>query len=118
MPFKPPSPCAHPGCPEVCHTRYCDKHTAEHANQRGSSTQQGYGARWRRARLAWLSEHPLCVMCLAEGRVVAANTVDHITPHKGDTEKFWRQNNWQSLCSSCHSRKTASEDGAFGNKQG
>jgi 5-methylcytosine-specific restriction protein A len=28
---------------------------------------------------------------------------------------FWNRSNWQSLCHSCHSRKTASEDGGWGN---
>ncbi|MCR8827199.1 HNH endonuclease [Photobacterium sp. TY 1-4] len=38
-----------------------------------------------------------------------ATDVDHITPHKGDRRLFFDQSNWQSLCKSCHSRKTARE---------
>jgi len=60
--------------------------------------------RWRKARSRFLSEHPLCVMCAAIGRDNAADTVDHITPHKGDLELFWNPDNWQALCSHCHSR--------------
>lgn len=44
----------------------------------------------------------------------AAECVDHIRPHKGDQELFWDPANLQSLCDSCHSRKTATEDGGFG----
>jgi hypothetical protein len=44
-----------------------------------------------------------------------ANVVDHIIPHRGDMELFWDESNWQSMCEPCHNRKTASEDGAFGN---
>ncbi|WP_328203649.1 hypothetical protein [Brevibacillus nitrificans] len=50
-----------------------------------------------------------------EGNVGAATVVDHIIPHKGDKELFWDQKNWQGLCDSHHSRKTAKEDGGFGN---
>lgn len=41
--------------------------------------------------------------------------VDHITPHNGDPELFYDLDNLQSLCIECHSRKTATEDGGFGN---
>jgi 5-methylcytosine-specific restriction protein A len=30
---------------------------------RPSATRRGYGARWRRARAAYLARHPLCVPC-------------------------------------------------------
>lgn len=64
----------------------------------------------RRAR--WLAEHPLCVMCEAEGRVTAATVVDHATPHRGDADLFWDRANWQSLCKRHHdSDKQAQERG-------
>jgi len=44
-------------------------------------------------------------------RVAPATVVDHIEPHKGDEELFYDINNLQSLCKSCHDRKTAKEDG-------
>jgi 5-methylcytosine-specific restriction protein A len=47
---------------------------------------------------------------------VPAIVVDHIIPHKGNYKLFWDKSNWQSLCKSCHDKKTAREDGAFGNK--
>nr|DAK90259.1 MAG TPA: HNH endonuclease bacteriophage, HNH Endonuclease, DNA.52A [Caudoviricetes sp.] len=28
---------------------------------------------------------------------------------------MWDQSNWQALCHECHSRKTAKENGGFGN---
>ena len=58
-----------------------------------------------------------------------ANVVDHIKPHRlkeaidsGDANRiavakalFWDSlNNWQSLCTSDHNIKTATEDGGFG----
>jgi 5-methylcytosine-specific restriction protein A len=41
--------------------------------------------------------------------------VDHIKPHGGDLALFWDPKNWQGLCGSCHSTKTAVSDGGFGN---
>nr|WP_258536290.1 HNH endonuclease signature motif containing protein [Comamonas kerstersii] len=43
-------------------------------------------------------------MCAAEGRVTVATVVDHIVPHRGDQSLFWRRSNWQSLCSTHHSK--------------
>jgi 5-methylcytosine-specific restriction enzyme A len=67
---------------------------------------------WRKARLGFLAEHPLCARCGAP-----ATVVDHIVPHRGDPAIFWDRTRWQALCASCHSRKTAAEDGGFGNRR-
>jgi 5-methylcytosine-specific restriction protein A len=48
-------------------------------------------------------------MCAARGATTAANEVDHIIPHKGNQDLFWRESNWQPLCKTCHSAKTRSE---------
>ncbi|MGD9879010.1 MAG: HNH endonuclease [Hyphomicrobiaceae bacterium] len=73
---------------------------------------QLYGRRWKAARLAFLGEHPLCAYCLARDRTTLATVVDHIVPHRGDPELFWRQNNWQPLCLICHDAiKQAEEKG-------
>jgi 5-methylcytosine-specific restriction endonuclease McrA len=68
-----------------------------------TSTERGYGYRWQKARATFLSAHPLCCMCEANGRFVAATVVDHRTPHRGDQTLFWDSSNWQSLCATCHS---------------
>ena len=82
------------------------------ADTRGSAASRGYDARWRRIRSRHLSQHPLCAHCLQNGRTEAAQHVDHIIPlRKGGTHA---KGNLQSLCASCHSRKTAREDGGFG----
>jgi 5-methylcytosine-specific restriction protein A len=77
-------------------------------DRRAGSTARGYDYRWQQARERFLMRHPLCVMCEAQGRVTAASEVDHITPHRGDETLFWDQLNWQPLCKSHHSSKTAS----------
>lgn len=75
-----------------------------------NSTQRGYGYKWQQARAGYLAKHPLCVHCQAAGRVEEATEVDHVIPHRGDMTLFWDQTNWQGLCKSCHSGKTATED--------
>lgn len=82
---------------------------------RESAASRGYGWRWRLARRGFLAAHPLCAQCSAEGVVRAATVVDHIIPHKGDQALFWDRSNWQPLCKAHHDRKTAREDGGFGN---
>ena len=76
--------------------------------------------RWRRERAAFLRVNPFCAECQQEGKPLhrcLANTVDHIKPHRGDVALFWDQTNWQSCCTSHHSRKTCREDGGFGHRR-
>ena len=76
--------------------------------------------RWRRERAAFLRANPFCVECVREGKPLhrcLANTVDHRKPHRGDPGLFWDQANWQSTCTSHHSRKTCLQDGGFGHRR-
>ncbi len=84
-----------------------------YSKARGESGSWGhlYGnARYRRRRKIFMQNHPLCPC----GEL--ATDLDHIVPHKGDRKLFFDESNWQALCKSCHSRKTAAEDGGFGNE--
>ena len=65
--------------------------------------------------LAFLHQHPLCVECERHDLIRPASVVDHIDPHGGDEAVFWDISRWQALCASCHGKKTASQDGGFGN---
>lgn len=69
-------------------------------------------SQWQRLRAIKLGASPLCEYC-APGREKPANQVDHKVPIK-DGGDPWAWDNLASCCQSCHSRKTASEDGAFG----
>lgn len=55
----------------------------------------------------------LCQECQRQGRdtPVAGATahVDHIIPHKGNEELFWDETNLETLCATCHNRKSAKE---------
>ena len=84
-------------------------------SRRCTAHQRGYTVRWHRASKAYLARNPLCVRCMKKGEYTSATVTDHITPHKGDRALFWDESNWQALCKRCHDRKTATEDGGFGN---
>ena len=112
MPRRPDTPCKHPGCGRLVPygTMYCEEHTPLHYHDTKTTKEKGYNRRWQRARKVFLAAHPLCVRCQQNGRFVKATVVDHIVPHRGDQKLFWDQNNWQSLCKSCHDKKTLTED--------
>ena len=110
MPRKPKKPCKHPGCPELTAGDYCEEHAKLHMADRITSSGRGYDSRWRRARSRFLKAHPLCEKCRERGKFVKAAVVDHIIPHRGDEKLFWDEANWQSLCKSCHDKKTMTED--------
>jgi 5-methylcytosine-specific restriction enzyme A len=69
---------------------------------RENAYKRGYNKRWQKARLLYLKQNPLCVMCNQQGLTTSATVIDHITPHKGDNALFWDINNWQPLCKQHH----------------
>jgi 5-methylcytosine-specific restriction protein A len=84
--------------------------------ERLSSQERGYTSRWAAYSRRYRKQHPLCVDCKNRGIIKLANHVDHIKPVSGpDDPLFWDGDNHQALCTPCHSRKTAREDGGFGN---
>ena len=66
--------------------------------------------RWRKAREQYLKGNPLCVDCLAFGKVTPASVVDHVIPHRGDERLFWDRANWAALCAPCHSAHKQREE--------
>lgn len=113
MATKPLRPCRHPGCGILVPGGYCDAHRPRPAER--SREAQG----WRRLyqtdlwkdvlRPAQLLREPFCRECARRGLRVPATDVDHIRDHKGDMALFADAENLESLCHSCHSRKTARE---------
>ena len=85
--------------------------------RRPSAAKRGYGSKWDKARKAFLAAHPTCqcAECVASGHPLAADVVDHIVPHRGNSKLFWDTRNWQAMNHVCHNRKTARENGGFGN---
>ena len=123
MALRSKSICRQPGCGKLLDVSgYCEPH-AKHVRRqsdarRESSSKRGYGRAWQKSRASYLSRHPLCCHCEADGMVVPATEVDHIVAHKGDQALFWDSKNWQPLCKPCHSKKTAREDGGYGREGG
>jgi 5-methylcytosine-specific restriction protein A len=106
--------CSVPGCSNLVWggDRRCTGHAREQQQRqdarRPTAAQRGYDANWRRIRKAFLEQHPLCVDCDRP-----ATEVDHILPlAAGGTND---PGNLQARCKSHHSKKTAKEDGGFGN---
>jgi 5-methylcytosine-specific restriction protein A len=80
---------------------------------RAPSHKRGYDARWRKLSKWFRMVNPLCALCGAP-----AEHVDHIEAVSGPAdEKFYDSDNLRSLCRSCHSRKTAQQDGGFGRRK-
>ena len=67
-------------------------------------------AAWQRLRKAKLSAHPMCEHHARQARVVPATNVDHVVPVKQGGEPFPPLEGLQSLCHSCHSIKTNTQD--------
>ncbi|MHB8124663.1 MAG: HNH endonuclease [Desulfitobacteriaceae bacterium] len=116
--------CSHRGCTTLVESGYCGLHTKDkqaarkqYDNNRPEWHDLYNSERWRKARLHFLRLHPLCECedCKRSDRLLPATAVDHKIPHKGDYTLFWDTNNWQAMTKRCHNRKTAKEDGGFGN---
>lgn len=119
MPFKPKRPCSYPGCPQLTDGRYCEEHkklTDRQYNlyQRDKVSQRFYQSdEWRQVKRQHLEKEPLCRECKKNGKLMRATMVDHIIPIKQGGPPL-DDGNLQSLCWSCHSRKSAQEGSRFG----
>ena len=112
MALKPLKPCRHPGCRSLTRDGYCPKHKPKRAPRRTSAEYHSWYSLpvWTDdLRPAQLLREPFCRECARHGRRVRATDVDHIVDHKGEWSKFCDRSNLESLCHSCHSRKTARE---------
>lgn len=74
---------------------------------RPNATDRGYNAHWRRTRAAFLRDNPLCVHCLAAGRVTEATVADHLDNEGPLGPRGHDHANLQALCKAHHDSKTA-----------
>ncbi len=103
MARKPPRVC---GCGKLvpsgtrcaCQKKRDAERKARFDQKRPNSSARGYSGTWDRAREAFLRTYPFCRRCGEPAKVV-----DHIKPHRGNSDLFWDKSNWQPLCTSCHS---------------
>ena len=72
--------------------------------------------KWRKLRKLWATYHPLCKMCKDKNIIKPVDEVDHIIPVSQKPDLFFDWLNLQSLCRSCHEKKTASENSTLPDK--
>jgi len=65
---------------------------------------------WGNLREAKLRASPVCEPCRRRGQIVRANTVDHVRSIARGGHPFPPLSGLMSMCSSCHSVKTAAVD--------
>jgi len=75
---------------------------------RAAVTARTYDAAWRKLRANFLKNYP---NCQATGCTLPATQVDHVKSvrERPDLRLAWR--NLRALCASCHSRRTATDQG-------
>ncbi len=118
VPKRPPRPCKHPGCSNLSYTGYCERHApavpvlSVSSRSRPSASRRGYGRGWQRirARVLTASGIPQSDWPLYD--------VDHRPPYDPDVEPDHSKYELVPMLRSEHSRKTARQDGGFGNRRG
>ena len=109
---KPLRRCKSSGCQRLTAEGYCPDHKPKAERKESASwhylyTNPRYG--WKQRRNAHLAREPFCCDCATHGLRVRATDVDHVIPHRGNLDLFL-YGELQSLCHSCHSRKTMKEN--------
>jgi 5-methylcytosine-specific restriction enzyme A len=96
--------CNYPGCKSVISSGgYCPEHRPEAKPNPGKKFLDS--SAWKKMRLAKITETPWCEVC--DG---PATDVDHILPRHSHPELSLAWGNLQSLCRSCHSKKTENDE--------
>ena len=114
MPRRPQRPCSYPGCPNRCDGQYCEEHASlmnRRYNKfvRSADSNKKYGRAWRQIRKRYAAAHPLCELCLINGRYTPADLVHHKKPlSDGGTND---ETNLMSLCYSCHEKEHGGRGG-------
>jgi 5-methylcytosine-specific restriction protein A len=70
---------------------------------------------WRKFAKRFKQNNPLCIECLKLDLVIPVKVVDHIIAINAGGAKL-DEANCQSLCESCHNRKSSNESRGYGVK--
>lgn len=96
-----------PTLKKTCRRPWQPEHTPQ-SGRHHANTEFYQSTAWRKLRAVKLQQQPLCEECLKSGRPTPAQMVDHIRPiNKGGASLDLA--NLQSLCNSCHNRKSGQE---------
>lgn len=102
--------CTTKDCIEITRGGKCDDCKRKAAKARTTNTANYSGnTAWRTKSASFLRRYPVCFDCGDPAQVV-----DHIDGLGPSGPRGFDDANLQSLCRSCHGKKTARQDGAFG----
>jgi 5-methylcytosine-specific restriction protein A len=118
---KPSMPCRFSGCPktQINNSGYCSKHqkfrrkydtfyekAVDEFREKRNTPKNFYRTRrWLKFRDWYRAKHPLCEICLSEGRgPTPMKIVHHIIEIEDGGDKF-SEANVQSVCAECHNRE-------------
>jgi len=109
MPRSTLRPCTYPGCTALVRSGRCESHQDVSTSEDRKARQRLYGrAAWQRMRVAQLARQPWCEDCLRANIYTPATDVHHRERHQGNVAVFGASE-LESLCHSCHSKRTAIE---------
>ena len=110
-----PIPIGKSACP-FCLGKKKDRHRLYDEHRRDKRAEAFYKSKeWNRIRLqALVRDHFLCQECLKHRRITKAVIVDHRIPISVDWSLRLSLDNLQSLCQSCHNKKTAEDKKKYG----
>ena len=78
-------------------------------SKQGEFNKMYQSVRWKTRRRLILKRNPFCAECKKKNRLVFAEVIDHIIPHKGNWTLFLDNDNLQTLCRKCHGIKSQKE---------
>ena len=81
---------------------------AKPQNRQIDNSQFYHSKAWRMTRKFYIKANPLCEQCTRDGRTTGVQMVDHIRQITMGGDRL-HQSNLQTLCNSCHAKKSASE---------
>jgi 5-methylcytosine-specific restriction enzyme A len=126
--LRAPVACPDCGQPSARGERYCEKHLSNNSKMAARRAQDKqryehtpyrawYGwAIWRNLKAQYFNLNPMNAVCAyidartGQRCTMPAEEVDHIIPHRGNWDLFTDLKNFQGLCHTHHSQKTAREE--------
>ena len=83
-------------------------------DKRPSAARRGYDRAWQQLRAHFLAMHPVCADCDQAGIATESVEVHHVQPIAQAPHRRLDPANLLALCKSCHSKRTAIEEGNAG----